>query len=66
MTTTTSTTSTTSTTRKKHRASTPTAATARTDLSGGAHRSSRNAETFVVVALGAALIVLAMVMTLRG
>lgn len=54
------------TTTKKHRASAPMAVTARADSTGGAHRSSRKAETVVVVALGAALIVLAMVMTLRG
>lgn len=51
---------------KKHRASSPRSTAARADLSGGAHRSSRNAETIILLTLGTGLIVLSMVMTLRG
>ncbi|WP_188113294.1 hypothetical protein [Nocardioides humilatus] len=54
------------TTTKKHRATEPLATPVRPDLSGGAHRSSRNRETVVLLSLGTFLIVFAMVMTLRG
>jgi|GEM_PF-7074070 len=55
-----------STTTKKHRAPQPLPAAARPDLSGGAHRAHRTAETVFVVFLGVALIVLAATFALRG
>ncbi|MEZ0579536.1 hypothetical protein [Nocardioides sp. MH1] len=53
-------------TTKKHRATEPVTAGARTDGAGGAHRSSRTGETVLLLSLGTVLIVIAMVMTVHS